>query len=129
MGLFAAAGVAPFAAELRDAVAEAEVASLGARVRFLRGWLTQLFNALPQPEALRTRADADRAFDQLVKSRLPMLVTREGEWVRLKAAAVRLASEPGERGHAAQKVESMVDTMAEEFMSYARRLLDARAAK
>ncbi|MEW5737798.1 MAG: AAA family ATPase [Myxococcota bacterium] len=128
-GLFTGASLPPLSSELRDAVATAEVTSLVARVRFLRGWLTQLFNSLPQPEALRSRADADRAFDQLVKSRLPMLVTREGEWVRLKAAAGRLTSEPGERGQAAQKVESMVDTMAEEFMSYARRLLDVRAAK
>ncbi|MCC6336372.1 MAG: AAA family ATPase [Myxococcales bacterium] len=128
-GLFTAVSLPALSADLRDAVATAEVTSLVARVRFLRGWLTQLFNSLPQPEALRNRADADRAFDQLVKSRLPMLVTREGEWVRLKAAAGRLNGEAGERGQAAQKVESMVETMAEEFMSYARRLLDARAAK
>lgn len=127
--LLANGGSTPLGPEVRDAVANAEVASLVVRTRFLRGWLSQLLGSLPQPDALRTRADADRAFDQLVKSRMPMLVTREGELVRLKSAAARLVDEPDERGQATRKVEELLNGMAEDFMGYARRLLDARAAK
>jgi hypothetical protein len=58
-----------------------------------------------------------------------MRVTREGELVRLASAAARLEGEGGDRGEAAKKVQQVVQGMAEEFMGYARRLLDARSAK
>jgi hypothetical protein len=54
----------------------------------------QLLQRLPSPDAVKDRAEADRAFEALLKSRLPMLVTREGELVKLKSAASRLAQEP-----------------------------------
>lgn len=127
--LLVGAGLPPLGQDTRDQVANAEVASLVVRARFLRGWLSQLLGSLPQPQDLKSRADADRAFDALVKSRMPMLVTREGELVRLKASAARLSGEADERGQAAQKVEGLVQGMAEDFMGYARRLLDARAAR
>ena len=38
------------------------------------------------PEEVSGRAEADKAFDKLVKSRFPMLATKEGELVRLQAA-------------------------------------------
>jgi len=128
-GLLKAAGLPGFPVEVREAVANAEVASLAVRTRFLRGWLNQLLSNLPKVEALKSRQDADRVFDALVKSRLPMLVTREGELVRLSAAAARLEGEGGERGDAARKVQQVVQAVGEEFMGYARRLLDARTVK
>src|SRR5205823_5568726 len=74
-------GRRPFGPGPRDALANAEVASLASRVRFLRSWLSQLLGSLPAPEDMSGRADADRAFDKLVKSRFPMLATKEGELV------------------------------------------------
>ena len=78
---------------------------------------------------MKDRNEADRAFEVLLKSRLPMLVTREGELVKLKASATRLASESGERGETAKKVESSIELIAEEFQVFSRQLLDARAAR
>jgi hypothetical protein len=88
-----------------------------------------LLQRLPPPDQVKDRAEADRAFELLLKSRLPMLVTREGELVKLKSAAGRLAQEPGERGDVARKVESSVDLIAEEFQTFSRQLLDARSAR
>ena len=61
-----------------------------------------------------------------------MLVTREGELVRLDSAARRLVYEIGERGERGETVTKLVNTIraiGEDFMSYAKRLLDVRAAK
>ena len=115
--------------EVRDAVATAEIASLGARIRFLRAWLSQLLGSLPAPEELNGRADADKAFDKLVKSRFPMLATKEGELVRLSAAVARLMEEPSERGEAARKLDVALRGVAEDFAGFSRRLLEARAAR
>jgi MoxR-like ATPase len=114
---------------LRDALATGELTWLVARARYLRAWLTQLLQRLPPPDQVKDRGEADRAFEVLLKSRLPMLVTREGELVKLKAAASRLAMEAGERGETAKKVESSVELIAEEFQVFSRQLLDARAAR
>ncbi len=122
-------GGPPMSSQLRDALAAGELTWLLGRARYLRGWLTQLLQRLPSPDAVKDRAEADRAFEALLKSRLPMLVTREGELVRLKAAASRLASEPGERGETARKIEQSIDLIAEEFQVFSRQLLDARAKR
>lgn len=122
-------GSPPLSGELRDTLAAGELTWLLGRARYLRSWLTQLLQRLPAPEAVKSRADADRAFEALLKSRLPMLVTREGELVRLRAAASRLAAEPGERGELARKVEASVELIAEEFQLFSRQLLDARASR
>ena len=108
---------------LRTGVANAEMAWLGARVRFLRQWLASVLTALPPVPALKTRADVDKAFDWLVKSRFPMLVTREGELVRLQSAIARMGAEGGEW---AKGTEGAVTRMAEEFGDYSRQLLDVR---
>jgi hypothetical protein len=125
--LLAEAGVQPLPPDLREGVAAAELASLGARVAFLRTWLAQLLTALPRSESATSKVAADRAFDVLVKSRLPLLVTREAELVRLQTALGRLEREPGERGEAAVRLAATVRTLTEDFMEHARRLLDARA--
>ncbi|MBL8919203.1 MAG: AAA family ATPase [Myxococcaceae bacterium] len=114
---------------LRDALATGELTWLLARARYLRAWLTQLLQRLPAPDQVKDRGEADRAFEVLLKSRLPMLVTREGELVKLKATASRLASEPGERGETAKKVEASLELIAEEFQVFSRQLLDARVAR
>ncbi len=110
-------------ATLRNGVANAEMAWLGARTLFLRDWLAGLLKTLPPVAAMKNKADVDRAFDQLVKSRFPMLVTREGELVRLQAAVSRLG---GDTGTWASATESAVTRLAEDFGDYSRRLLDAR---
>lgn len=122
-------GDAPVAAAVREAVADAEVTALLSRARYLRGWLSQLLSALPQADALRSVAAADRVFDQLVKSRMPMLVTREGELLRLTSVVSRLAGDPEEseeRGHNVRKAQVLVESVGADFMDYARRVLDAR---
>lgn len=122
-------GRRPFGPGPRDALANAEVGSLASRVRFLRSWLSQLLGSLPAPEDMSGRADADRAFDKLVKSRFPMLATKEGELVRLQAALNRLLDEPGERGEASKKLDQALRGIAEDFASFSKRLLEARAGR
>jgi len=128
-GLLAEVGAPPLSPSLYASAASVELASLVVRVRYLRTWLAQLLAHLPAPETLKSKAEADRAFDALVKSRFPMLVTREGELVRLDAAARRFADEAGERGETVAKLVNTLRAIGEDFMSYAKRLLDARAAK
>lgn len=129
--LLTGVGGPPLPAEARSAVADAEVASLGVRVRFVRAWLSGLLGALPAPEDLKSRADADRTFDLLVKSRFPMMVTREGELVRLEASLGRLVreGETGERSELIKKLQATVQGVAADFGSFSKRLLDVRAMK
>ncbi len=115
--------------ELRDQLATAELASLITRVRYLRTWLSQVLGSLPVPEEIGSRADADKAFDLLVKSRFPTLVTREGELVRLEASLRRLSGEVGERGDAVGKLTATLATISTDFTDYGRRLLDLRSLK
>ncbi len=122
-------GRRPFSAAPKESLANAELQSLAGRVRFLRSWLSQLLGSLPAPEDMNGRADADRAFDKLVKSRFPMLATKEGELVRLQAALNRLLDEPGERGEAAKKLDQALRGVAEDFASFSKRLLEARAGR
>lgn len=125
-GLLAAAGSASLPAPVRDAVATAELTSLAARIRFLHGWQAAVVGALPPPQSLRERGTADKVFDAFVKSRFPMLVTKEGELLKLKTTAQRLAALPGESGEAARKLEGAVQRLAEDFGAFSRTLLDAR---
>jgi len=117
---------AALAPALRSAVASAEMAWLGMRTRFLRDWLSGLLTSLPPVESMKSMAEVEKAFDALVKSRFPMLATREGELVRLQAAVSRMGAEGGDWGKA---TESAVTRMAEDFGDYSRRLLDARNGK
>jgi len=118
-----------FSAAVTDALSVAELTSLANRIRFLRSWLSQLLGSLPAPEEMTGRAEADRAFDKLVKSRFPMLATKEGELVRLQAGVGRLVEEPGDRGENARKLDQALRGIAEDFASFSKRLLEARAAR
>ena len=118
-----------FGPAVRDSLSMAELSSLANRIRFLRSWLSQLLGSLPAPEEMSGRGEADKAFDKLVKSRFPMLATKEGELVRLQAGVGRLVEEPGERGDAARKLDQALRGIAEDFASFSKRLLEARAAK
>ncbi len=118
-----------FSPQVRDALSVAELTSLANRIRFLRSWLSQLLGSLPAPEEMSGRNEADKAFDKLVKSRFPMLATKEGELVRLQAGVARLVDEPGDRGENARKLDQALRGIAEDFASFSKRLLEARAAR
>ncbi len=118
-----------FSPAVSDALSVAELTSLANRIRFLRSWLSQLLGSLPAPEEMTGRAEADKAFDKLVKSRFPMLATKEGELVRLQAGVGRLVEEAGERGENARKLDQALRGIAEDFASFSKRLLEARAAR
>jgi MoxR-like ATPase len=122
-------GGPPLNAQLRDVLLTGELTWLTARVRYLRAWLTLLLQRLPAPDQVKGRAEADRAFELLLKSRLPMLVTKEGELAKLKAATARLTSEAGERSESARKIDASIGLIAEEFQVFSRQLLDARAVR
>ena len=100
-------GAAPFfSAALRDALSAAELSSLAHRIRFLRSWLSQLLGSLPAPEELSGRTEADKAFDKLVKSRFPMLATKEGELVRLQAGVGAAGRRAGRAGRECAQARS-----------------------
>lgn len=126
--LFVEAGAPRFAPDVREAVGIAEVNSVGIRVRYLRAWLTQMLTVLPRPEQLRSAADADKAFDAFVKSRFPLLVTREGEFLRLATALDRLVGLPGDAGEAVKALRQAVASAEDIFGTFSRALIDARVA-
>lgn len=113
--------------ELKQRAAAAELALLASRVRFLGTWLSLLLQALPAPESLRTRAEADGVFDRLVKSRFPLLVTREGELVRVQGALSDLATFGGPVGERVSQLDTEVHAVAQDFGAFSRRLLEVRA--
>ncbi len=115
--------------ELRRAVAQAELDSLGQRVRFLTGWYAHLQTQLPAATALASPQEADKAFDRLVRSRFPLLTVKEGELARLLAAAAALKPLSGELGQSAGALESAVQRLAEDFGHFSKQLLDARVAR
>lgn len=119
-----AGAAAVLSADVRPRVVQAELGVLSARVKYLRGWLSQLLSGLPTPEEIDGRAEAERAFDGLVKSRFPMLATREGELVRLQAALARLAEGGGPTAEASRKVDQTLRGVAEDFAGFSRRLLE-----
>ena len=80
-------------------------------------------------EKLRSGADSDKAFDALVKSRFPLLVTREGEFVRLGAALARLVQEPGDRGEIVRLLGQDAHRCEEAFSRFSRRLIDSRSKR
>jgi hypothetical protein len=114
-------------APMKAAVATTELASLTHRVAFLRHWLDGLLGSLPKAEDVSGPAEADKAFDALVKSRFPLLVTREGELLKLDGAVSRFVQDDGPHAKAASSVARTLRTVAEDFQTYARTVLDARA--
>lgn len=125
--LLRSVGALPIAAELREHIANVEVQSIGARVRYLASWWTQVQAGLA--DKTKSAAEADKGFDALVKSRFPMLVTREGELVRLEAALKRVNQEPGERGESVRALTDEVRRCDEAFARFSRTLIDARTRK
>ncbi len=119
--LLGRAGVAPLPSGLRELVAAAELRAVMLRVRFLSGWWSQVQDYLLNEGGL----DAEARFDALVTSRFPMLVTREGELVRLESLLNRLGDGAG-REQAIGVLASELQTLAGAFSTVARRIVDAR---
>lgn len=113
---------------VRAAVAEAELSFLQSRIKYLRSWLTQLLSALPAPEALNGRPDAERTFERLVRSRFPLLALKEGELVRLKATLGMLETLPGALGDSARKLSAQLRGIDEDFGRFSRQVLERRTA-
>ncbi|MDP2272079.1 MAG: AAA family ATPase [Archangium sp.] len=126
--LLRSVGAVPLAPEARELVANAEVQSLGVRVRYLSTWWGLVEAALPL-DKLRSPADADKAFDGLVKSRFPLLVTREGEFVRLGSAIARLSHESGQRAEVIRALLDESRKCEEAFSRFSRRLIDSRTPR
>lgn len=120
---------APLPTAVIDAIAAAEVTSLAGRVKYLQLWLTEALGALPRVVQLTDEKAANAAFDALIRSRFPMLVTREGELVRLRGALERVEFEPGERGALARNVKATLERVEHDFQAYARRVIDARTPR
>jgi hypothetical protein len=120
-----AVGVAP---EIREQLADAEVESLGVRVRFLAKWWELIESQLALDKSKST-AEFDKAFDLLVKSRFPLLVTREGEFVRVNTALTRLNQESGQRAEVLRSLQADAATCEGSFARLSRRLIDGRVKK
>jgi len=113
---------------VRTAVAQAELAFVHTRVKYLRSWLTQLLTSLPAPDSLTERADAERTVDRLVRSRFPLLALKEGELVRLKGVLSLLVSMPGDLGESARRLEGQLRGIDEDFGRFSRQVLQRRSA-
>jgi MoxR-like ATPase len=122
-------GVAPPSAPARDAVVTAELNWLFARAKYLKTWLGLVMEQLPDPQTLRSRTEAERAFELLLKSRFPTLVTREGELLKVRAGAQRLIDESGERGETARQISATVAQIESGFQTFSRQVLDARTGR
>lgn len=125
-GLLKGAEAAPLPPEVRELIANAEVSSVGVRVRYLWSWWSLVERNLPEPKTLKAGAEADKTFDALVKSRFPMMVTREGEFVRLGAALTRLGGEGGQRGDVVRSLQDEVKQCEDAFVHFSRDLMDSR---
>ncbi|WP_043430120.1 AAA family ATPase [Cystobacter fuscus] len=113
---------------IRDAVARVELSFVQVRLKYLRGWLTQLLTTLPAPQSAQTRAAADQIFDRLVRSRFPMLALKEGELVRLKGMLGVLMGMPGELGESARKLNGVLLGIDDDFSRFSKQLLELRAS-
>ncbi len=124
--LLKGAGALPLPPDVRELIANAEVSSVGVRIRYLWSWWSLAAQSLPEPEKLKAGAEAEKSFDALVKSRFPLLVTREGEFVRLGAALNRLGNEAGQRGDVVRSLRDEMAQCEEAFALFSRALMDAR---
>lgn len=110
-------------AEVRAAIVERERSFLAARVEFLVEWLEAVRGVVPAERAAADPAEAEQAFELLVRSRLPLLLTREGELVRLRASIEALAAADTTPGGGGPPLLERVDRLAMEFGEYARVVL------
>ncbi|MBZ4416443.1 AAA family ATPase [Myxococcus sp. RHSTA-1-4] len=113
---------------VRAAVAQAELAFVHSRIKYLRSWLTQLLTSLPAPDSLKERAEAERTVDRLVRSRFPLLALKEGELVRLRGVLSLLGSMPGDLGENARRLEGQLRGIDEDFGRFSRQVLERRTA-
>ncbi len=122
-------GVSPLPTEVRSLVATAELHSVALRVRFLASWWKQIDAALVANEVDRSKAEAERLFDALVKSRFPLLVTREGELVRLEGSILRLGNGASSKPQALETLKSELAAVDAAFSGFSRRIIEARARR
>lgn len=115
------------ARRLRNGVAATELDRAAGRIRFLGQWLVAVMEQLPDPRAITQRAEANRAFAALVKSRLPLLTVKEGELLRIGSSLQAVGGLPGEPGERAQAIERELRKLSETFGHFSKTLLDARA--
>ncbi len=114
---------------LMEGMARVELAFAQTRLKFLRGWLTQLFTALPAPQTLQNRDAVEQVFDRLVKSRIPLLLLKEGELVRLRGVLSVLNTLPGELGEGARKLEVVLRSIDEDFSHFSKQVLELRTSR
>ena len=127
---FARSGSATFflSESVREAVARVDLSFVQTRLKFLRGWLSQLLTALPAPQTAQNRAAADHIFDRLVRSRFPLLTLKEGELVRLKGVLGVLMAHAGEVGESARKLDGVLRGIDDDFARFSKQLLELRAS-
>ena len=114
---------------VRHAVAQAELAFVHTRIKYLRSWLTQLLTALlPELEASKARGEAERTFERLVRSRFPLLALKEGELVRLRGALGTLGALQGDLGEHARKLSQQLRGIDEDFGRFSKRVLELRTS-
>jgi MoxR-like ATPase len=114
---------------LVEGMARVELAFAQTRLKFLRGWLTQLLSGLPAPQTLQHREAVEQTFDKLVKSRYPLLLLKEGELVRLKGVLSVLGTLSGELGESARKLEAVLRGIDDEFSHFSRQVLELRTPR
>ncbi len=114
------AGTTGLGEELRHQLSSVEFQSVQVRVGFLQAWWEGIRAAI-DGKALKSPGDADKAFDALVRSRYPQLVTREAELVRLVAAADRIGNPA-----ALAPLRKLALELQDDFARLSRTLLDAR---
>jgi MoxR-like ATPase len=114
---------------VRQAVAQAELAFVHTRIKYLRSWLTQLLTVLlPELESLKAKGEAERTFERLVRSRFPLLALKEGELVRLRGALGTLGAIQGDLGEHARKLAQQLRGVEEDFGRFSKRVLELRTS-
>jgi hypothetical protein len=118
---------AGLAERLRNAVAATELERAAGRIRFLTTWLDAVTAQLPDPAKITRRSEANQAFSALVKSRLPLLMVKEGELLRIGSSLEALAALAGPAAARAEELSGALRRFSEAFGDFSKTLLDKRA--